>query len=72
MRDMAKKQVSDYRWAKNNCSRITIKVRNDSGIPEAMGKMSSSSGKSNNAYIIEALTEKLRRDGYLPEQEEQA
>ena len=64
-RDMQKKQVADYRWVKNNCTRITIKVRNDSGIPDGLERMSQSIGTSNNAYIVEALAEKLRRDGYL-------
>ncbi|MBQ4075048.1 MAG: hypothetical protein IJD39_07595 [Clostridia bacterium] len=68
-RDMAKKNVSDYRWTRDNCTRITAKIRNDSGIPEAVDRVKQS-GKSANSYIIQALREKLIRDGYLsPESE---
>lgn len=63
-RDMAKKNIADYRWTKENCKMFSIKVRYDSGIPTALDKIRDS-GKSANAYITEALIEKLRRDGYL-------
>lgn len=67
-RDMAKKNIADYRWAKENTTRVTIKIRNDSGIPDAIEKMQEN-GCTKNKYIIQALTEKLIRDGYLQEQQ---
>lgn len=63
-RDMAKKAASDYRWEKENTMRINLKIRNDSGLPEAIARMQED-GQSRNAYAIQALTEKLIRDGYL-------
>ena len=63
-RDMAKKNVADYRWTKDNCKMFSVKIRYDTGIPEAIEGVKNS-GKSANAYIVEALTEKLIRDGYL-------
>lgn len=63
-RDMSKKNATDYRWTKENCTRITIKIRNDTCIPDALEDVKLS-GQSANAYIIAALTEKLKKDGYL-------
>lgn len=67
-RDMAKKNIADYRWTKENCKMFSIKVRYDSGIPDAIERIRAD-GHSNNSYIVQALTEKLIRDGYLPEQQ---
>ena len=63
-RDMAKKNIADYRWTKDNCKMFSIKIRYDSGIPRALEEVKLS-GTSANAYIVEALAEKLKRDGYL-------
>lgn len=63
-RDMQKKYASDYKWEKENTMRVNLKIRNDSGIPQAIERLRSN-GISANAYTIEALAEKLRRDGYL-------
>lgn len=63
-RDMKKKRIADYKWEKENCTRINLKIRNDSGIPAAMEKVRAT-GKSANAYILEILEKKLREDGYL-------
>ena len=65
-RDMAKKNIADYRWAKENCMRLNMKIRNDSGIPEALERMKET-GQSANSYAIAALVTQLRKDGYLPE-----
>lgn len=64
-RDMAKKNVTDYRWAKENCTRINMKIRNDSGIPEAIERVKAT-GQSANSYAIAALRKQLISDGYLP------
>ena len=63
-RDMAKKNVADYRWTVENCTRITMKIRNDSGIPEAVERVKAT-GQSANAYAIAALRKQLIADGYL-------
>ena len=47
--------------------RVNLKIRNDSGIPQAIVRLRAD-GISANAYAIDALKEKLRRDGYLQEQ----
>ncbi len=69
-RDMAKKNVADYRWTVENCTRITMKIRNDSGIPEAVERVKAT-GQSANAYAIAALRKQLIADGYLSSEPEQ-
>ena len=64
-KDLESKHEYDRQYNKTQCKLFTIKVKNDTGIPYAMERMSQSIGTSNNAYIVEALAEKLRRDGYL-------
>ena len=44
--------------------RLTMKIRNDSGIPEALEKVKNG-GCSANSYAVCALKEKLIHDGYL-------
>ena len=68
-RDMAKKNAADYKWEKENCMRVNLKIRYDSGIPDAIQKVRED-GKSANSYILEVLAEKLRGDGYLKDREE--
>ena len=63
-RDMKKKYAADYKWSQENCTRITMRIRNDSGIPEAIDKVKES-GKSANSYILGILEKQLRADGYL-------
>ena len=61
-----KKSATDYKWEKENCMRINMKIRNDSGIPAAIEKVKAS-GISANSYAIAALTKQLIADGYMPE-----
>lgn len=63
-KDIDAKRAYDKEYDKANCKVYAAKVKNDSGIPAAMEKMKES-GRTVNTYIIEALTEKLRKDGYL-------
>ena len=63
-RDMAKKAITDYKWEKENCMRLNMKIRNDSGIPEAIARVKEA-GQSANAYAIAALRKQLIADGYL-------
>ena len=63
-KDIYAKRAYDKEYDKANCKVYATKIQNSSGIPAAMERMKES-GKSVNVYIIEALTEKLRKDGYL-------
>ena len=63
-RDMSKKNATDYRWTKENCKMFSVKIRYDTGIPGALEDVKLS-GISGNAYIVEAIEEKLKKDGYL-------
>lgn len=63
-RDMEKKNIADYRWERENCMRINMKIRIDSGIPDAI-KKAKEAGHSANGYAVDALREKLIHDGYL-------
>lgn len=60
----------DYDRDKQINDVFSLKIRKATGIVEAIGKMSKNTGISRNAYIIEAIREKLQRDGYLPSAEE--
>lgn len=55
-----------YEWMKNNTLMIGIRIQKSSGIIEPLLKALEDSGKTRNAYIIDAIREKLERDGYLP------
>lgn len=55
-------------WQKKNTTMIGIRIQNATGIPEALEYALVDSGKTKNAYIIDAIREKLEREGYLPEQ----
>lgn len=63
-RDMQKKYATDYKWSLENCTRINLRIRNDSGIPAAIERVRES-GKSANSYILATLEKQLREDGYL-------
>lgn len=66
-RDMANKQRLDEAWKKDNTTMIGVRIQNATGIPAAMEKAMADSGLTKNAYAVEALREKLIRDGYDPE-----
>lgn len=57
------KQQSE--WQKKNTIMVGIRIQNSSGIPDALEYALIDSGKTKNAYIIDAIREKLIRDGYL-------
>lgn len=59
--------MSNETWKKENTVQYGVRILNSSGIPDAMNRMMVDSGKTRNAYIIEAIREKLIRDGYLQE-----
>ena len=64
-KDPNDKKRYDREYAKSNQRMYGAKVRIDSGIPEAMVRATNATGLTANAYVVEALTEKLIRDGYL-------
>lgn len=50
---------------------FSVKIRNDSGIIEALETATSTAKMSKNAYIVSAVYEKLIADGYLSPEPEQ-
>ena len=67
-----RKSEIDYKWEKDNCTRINLKIRNDSGLVEIIDKVRVCTNDSRNSYIIAAVREKLIRDGYLSEETEKS
>lgn len=67
-----RKSEIDYKWEKDNCTRINLKIRNDSGLVEVIDKVRVCTNDSRNSYIIAAVREKLIRDGYLSEETEKS
>lgn len=60
----AKSQI-DYNRDKKINDVFSLKIRKSTGIVESIAKMTEETGVSRNAYIINAIREKLIRDGYL-------
>lgn len=54
-------------WKAKNTLWVSIRIQNSSGIPHALEQALVDSGKTRNSYIIDAIREKLQRDGYLPD-----
>ena len=52
-------------WKAKNTIMIGIRIQNSSGIPDALIKALEQSRKTKNGFIIEAIREKLIRDGYM-------
>ena len=48
-----------------NRDSVGFQIRYDTGIPEMLEVIAEHSGESINKLIVTALTEKLRKDGYL-------
>lgn len=59
--------MSSDAWKKENTITCTVRIQNATGIPYAIEQMMVETGKTRNTYIIEAIREKLQRDGYLAE-----
>lgn len=53
-------------WQAQHTTWISIRIQNASGIPDAL-QQALASGKTKNGFIIEAIREKLIREGYMPE-----
>jgi len=68
-RDLDKMYASNQEWHDANTALWTVRIRNDSGIPNALDKLledQKETGITRNAFIREAIEEKLVKDGYLP------
>lgn len=64
-RDMAKKAITDRAFEVKTYDRFSVKIRKDSGLLDALEKMSDKAGISKNAYVIAAVCEKLAKDGFV-------
>lgn len=64
-RDMKKKAASDLRSQQKVYKQVTMKIRKDSGIYEALKKYEEDTGIAPATYAQNALIEKLKHDGYL-------
>ncbi len=52
-------------WKAQNTMWVSIRIQNSSGIPKSLEQALAETGKTRNAYIIDAIREKLERDGYM-------
>lgn len=52
-------------WDKQNCIRMGLYFTNSSGIPDALRKMSETTGETPLQYIRRIVTESLIFDGFL-------
>lgn len=51
------------KWRRDNVTQVQVKIRKDSGIVSALETACKVTGKSRNAYIIDAIRNALQRDG---------
>lgn len=54
-------------WRKKNNFSMMVNIPNSTGIPAALADYMEDTGKTKNAIGIEAIREKLIREGYNPE-----
>lgn len=67
-RDMENKRRLDDKWKKENTLQIGVRLQNSTGIPSALQKAIEEQNVTKNAYAVQAIREKLQRDGFDPEQ----
>lgn len=60
------------RWKRENTKLYQMRVAIKSGIPEAIDKMNAETGIAPAKYLRQALMEKLKRDGYIAEIQEES
>lgn len=66
MRKSTDAEIRAYRkWNKKTNKLYAIKIRLDSGLPEIIDNSIAESGKSMNAWIIQAIRERLEHEGKL-------
>lgn len=68
-RDMAKKAAADLKSQQKVYKQVTMKIRKDSGIYEALQECEKQTGVAPATYAQLAVVEKLRRDGFLQKAE---
>ena len=52
---------------RENYVQVNLKIRKDSGIIEALNLMTEVTGMPKTEYIRDAVQDRLREDGYMPE-----
>lgn len=55
-------------WKKENTIRIRVMFTNNSGVPQALRRMTDQTRKTTNDYVREVIIDALRTDGYLEKQ----
>lgn len=70
IRDMAKKYEADKKSQAKIYDRFSVKVRKDSHLMEFMNSAAQKAGVSKNLYVVQAVREKLEKDGYRLSTEE--
>ena len=61
--------MSTEAWKAENTVRYHFRLSKNTGIPDALRKMTEKTGETDIAYIRRVVTESLIRDGYLPKPE---
>ena len=64
-RDMAKKSITDLKSQQKIYKQLTMKIRKDSGIFEALLQCEKNTGIAPATYAQKAVVKQLRADGYL-------
>lgn len=59
--------MSSEAWKKENTVRYHFRISKNTGIPEALQKMTEKTGENEMVYIRRVVTESLIRDGFLQE-----
>lgn len=59
--------MSSEAWKKENTVRYHFRLSKNTGIPEALQKMTEKTGENEMVYIRRVVTESLIRDGFLQE-----
>ena len=66
-KDKTKNNKASSEYGKKNYKRLTLCIRIDSGIPDALDLMERLTGMPQPIYAKNALLEQLQKDGYLDE-----
>ena len=69
-RDRATKAAADLKSQQKHYKQVTMKIRRDSGIIEALNTCENATGEAPATYAQRVLREALIRDGYLTETQE--
>lgn len=63
--------MSNSAWKRENTVQIALRFTRNSGIPEALQKMTEKTGEKGTMYIRRVVTESLIRDGFISEKMEE-